>query len=515
MAQAQGEVRTRAIGGLSGFPGEPGRVPGWVGYLAVAPVALGAYYAAGFAGPMTELVQTVIYCGASLTAVVALLYGQWRHRSSYRLPWILLAIGQLLSASADITAFTGYTLAGAWMSYPNVTDAMYLATYPLMATALFLLIRRRTPTWDAASFIDASIVAVSAGLLCWVYLVTGLAGAPDQSPLGRIVSAAYPMMDLLLLVVGVRLMLGAGARTASFRFLVGYLAILLAADTIYSAQNLLGIYQPGNFLDGFYIVAVFALGAAGLHPSMARLTERSAVAAPDATTTRLALLSLASVVAPATLLVQHLRGAELHVILVVSACVALFLLVMIRMAGLVRTQRHAAVTDGLTGLRTRQFFEVALNREVERAKRTGQSVSVLLLDIDHFKQVNDTYGHHGGDRVLCQVSDRLLGLVRTGDLVARYGGEEFAVLLPDTGPALAAEVAERILRGVSGLPTAVGERTLAAVTTSIGAATLPEHCSTSTDLTLVADRALYTAKEAGRNQVVTAVGNSLTTAPAH
>jgi diguanylate cyclase (GGDEF)-like protein len=480
------------------------RIPGWGWFVLAAPVALAVYYAAAWAGPLTDLLQTVVYCGASLAAVVALLVGPRLQHSPYRLPWLLLALGELLSASADIAAFAGYTIGDAWMSYPNFTDAMYLGVYPLMAWGLILMVRRRTPGWNSATFLDAAIIAVSAGLLCWVYLITGLAGAPGQTPAGRLVSAAYPTMDLLLLIVAVRLMLGVGARTASFRFLIGYLVLLLAADVGYGVENLLGIYRPGTWLDAGWILAVLALGASALHPSMARLTERSAVAAPDATIGRLVLLGLASMLAPATLLVQHLRGAELHVPLVVITCAALFTLVMLRMAGLVRTQRQAAITDGLTGLRTRRFFEEALRREVESSRRAGRGLGVLLLDIDHFKAINDTYGHHGGDRVLCEVAGRLNATVRASDLVARYGGEEFAILLPDSSPRTAAEVADRILRSIGGLPMAVGPNALAAVTASIGVACLPEDCDTGPELTLIADRALYTAKDAGRNQVVAA-----------
>jgi two-component system cell cycle response regulator len=129
---------------------------------------------------------------------------------------------------------------------------------------------------------------------------------------------------------------------------------------------------------------------------------------------------------------------------------------------------------------------------------------MLLLDIDHFKNVNDTYGHHGGDRVLVEVAERLSSLARPGDLVARYGGEEFAILLPGTDPSQSREIAERICRGIAAAPIAVGGTRQHRVTVSVGVASVASTGPNVEDLVLAADRALYTAKNAGRNQVAAA-----------
>src|SRR5437867_2156096 len=114
-----------------------------------------------------------------------------------------------------------------------------------------------------------------------------------------------------------------------------------------------------------------------------------------------------------------------------------------------------AITDALTGLRTRRYLTQALHTGAARAHRHGSPVGLLLIDVDHFKQVNDTHGHHGGDRVLCEVAHRLTTLVRPGDLIARYGGEEFAVLLPQAKVADLATVGERIRQGMAVTPLAV------------------------------------------------------------
>jgi diguanylate cyclase (GGDEF)-like protein len=245
------------------------------------------------------------------------------------------------------------------------------------------------------------------------------------------------------------------------------------------------------------------MGAAALHPSMHRVDERSAAVAPDATSGRLVLLAVAVLTAPAVQVIQHLRGADVDVVLLAACCAVMFLLVMVRMAGMVAAQRTAAITDGLTGLKTRRFFEQCLDTEVQRAGRTGHPVGLLIIDVDHFKRVNDTYGHPGGDRVLAEVARRLTVAARPGSVVARYGGEEFVILLSDLDPARLAAEAEHIRQAIGNTPMAVQSGALLGVTASVGAACFPEHADTAGALVQTADNALYAAKESGRNRAVT------------
>jgi diguanylate cyclase (GGDEF)-like protein len=238
---------------------------------------------------------------------------------------------------------------------------------------------------------------------------------------------------------------------------------------------------------------------------MAKVDESSSTTAPDATSARLLVLATASVVAPAVLAVQYLRSAALHVPEIVVACILLFLLVLLRMAGLVSVQRTMAITDALTGLRTRRYLEEALRSEGERRRgAAGTSSAFLLVDVDHFKDVNDTYGHQAGDRVLVEVTRRMRDLVRTGDVVARYGGEEFAILLPGISSDELTELSRRLQRGISTAPFAIGAGRLIEVTVSIGGARMPGGHEPVDEMIRTADQALYAAKGAGRNQVVLA-----------
>jgi diguanylate cyclase (GGDEF)-like protein len=177
--------------------------------------------------------------------------------------------------------------------------------------------------------------------------------------------------------------------------------------------------------------------------------------------------------------------------------------VMMANAELVARARHAADHDHLTGARSRRaFFDLAA-RERARSLRGGAPLSLLLFDVDHFKRINDTYGHATGDRVLVEIIQRTGASVRSIDIVARLGGEEFAVLLPDTGAEAALEAAERLRSGLARALDGGAGSIDVSYTVSIGAATLDSDESIDGMLSR-ADAALYAAKARGRNAVVDA-----------
>jgi diguanylate cyclase (GGDEF)-like protein len=162
-----------------------------------------------------------------------------------------------------------------------------------------------------------------------------------------------------------------------------------------------------------------------------------------------------------------------------------------------------AFTDYLTGLKTRGYFEQQLELEFKRAERRRQKFALLMIDIDHFKNLNDTFGHHAGDQVLRDVASILMKDMREVDTVARYGGEEFVMILPETTETGAVYVAQRLRRAVEQAKFFAGSpQSIQHLTISIGIAVFDTDAQFKRDLIEFADAALYAAKGAGRNRLV-------------
>jgi diguanylate cyclase (GGDEF)-like protein len=172
----------------------------------------------------------------------------------------------------------------------------------------------------------------------------------------------------------------------------------------------------------------------------------------------------------------------------------------LRNAWLLEQVQRLAATDGLSKIANRRTFESTLEREVARATRSAEHLSLVMIDIDHFKRLNDEHGHQSGDEVLRNVAAALSCECRDFDTPARYGGEEFAIVLPGCGPDEALLIAERLRRAVAAAPGVVP------ITASAGVATYPGHAGDADTLVRAADDALYESKRAGRNRTTVSAG---------
>jgi diguanylate cyclase (GGDEF)-like protein len=467
-----------------------------VWYLAASGALLWTYGIAVLCGAPTG-VGEVLTEVALLVGLVAFVIGTLRYRPSSRWSWFAI-VALLLNAAG---AFMPPGVLAGTATPASAADVAYLLSYGMGGCGLLVIVRRRTPAWSLPALLDAGIITVAAALLTWVYLIDPILAQTQVALPTRLVAAAYLMGDLLSAALGARILLDGGPKSVSIYCLTGYLVCTIVPDTLNTLDALAGTTQWTQLVTGLWLINCLMIGLCGVHPSMRDVDAPSAVVAPDLGPLRLSALAVASLLAPAMLYVQYLRGAPMHVPLACASCALLFLLVIGRLAGLVAIQHRMAVTDMLTGLRSRRYFEDALSGV---AQRRGRRSAVLLLDIDHFKLVNDTYGHDGGDRVLREVAHRLSQGVRRGDVPARYGGEEFVVLLPQASPDDARAVADRIHQAITGEPIFVTDDVAITVTVSVGVACLPAEDAGPDQLTLLADQMLYRAKQTGRNRVVVA-----------
>jgi diguanylate cyclase (GGDEF)-like protein/PAS domain S-box-containing protein len=166
--------------------------------------------------------------------------------------------------------------------------------------------------------------------------------------------------------------------------------------------------------------------------------------------------------------------------------------------------REQSVRDHLTGLFNRRYMEETLERELLRASRKGLSLGIMMLDVDHFKRFNDTWGHAAGDKILHELGSLLLRQFRREDIASRYGGDEFIIILPDASREVALERANRLCEHTRRLKTHFKGHTFEMITFSVGVAASPENGITSTEILKAADTALYLAKHEGRGRVVVA-----------
>ena len=314
--------------------------PLWSRYLLAGSAVALVYLLVPATVPMPALVSKVLlYGGVSASAVAALVVGVRTHRPENPAPWYALIAGQAIYLLADLAFYVQQYLVHS-DAYPAPADALYLAHYPFVILGVLLLARSRTPGSDRGSLVDATIIAIGFGVLSVVFLIGPTVAMGSTPVLLRTVSAAYPLMDMLVLVVAARLVVGAGLRMPTFYLFVASLAVLLATDTVYIYLQLNRLYEldslPGALLDAGWLTYYLLLGAAALHPSMRTLAERDLRTRARMSRGRLAFLAGAALLAPLAIFILTLRRDHGDTALVAVACGALFLLVVYRIAGLMR-----------------------------------------------------------------------------------------------------------------------------------------------------------------------------------
>jgi diguanylate cyclase (GGDEF)-like protein len=593
-----------------------------VGVLALVPFA---------AAPAGDWRDNVLYQAIGLSMVLAIALGVRLNRPRAWVTWCVFGLGGTLFLAGDV-ATAVYQWDGAEGPYPSVADLLYLIGYPLLLVALVLLVAARSSLRNWTSLVDSAVLTAAAALVTWVFLIAPAWRDTSSTAAAKAVSLAYPAFDLLLLAVVIRLIFGVGSRRLAPLMLGGGVLLLLSADLSYTSDKLQSIGTISMLSNIAWLASYVLWGAAALHPSMATLSEPTSESASHLTGSRLALLSAASLTAPAVLTIQQLRGAPLEIPVVIGCSSVIALLVLTRLAGLViREHRdaererllrsaigqlasadgheeicqaaaeaaqavasehgdvHASVIlgsgrsssifatsghvagdpartsfpltlgserigemviqsqhplhngvsealailaaqavlaiesigrtrslleerkeleselvrrahlDPLTGLPNRAYILERVAQALDRMGHIGEPVSVLVVNLDDFKTVNDTLGHVAGDELLRSVSDRLVASIRTEDTCARLSGDEWGILIEESPPESPTAVADRIMTAMERAFVLLGQHEVFA-RASIGSATVEVHHASVDGAELVrnAEVAMYHAKQHGR-----------------
>jgi diguanylate cyclase (GGDEF)-like protein/PAS domain S-box-containing protein len=610
----------------------PIRSSAWNLYLILGGLGVVAYLLVS----RLPLARGLLFTGATAYATIGVFAGIRLHRPRNAVPWGLFGAG-LACWVAGSVAWNAYEfILDTEIPFPSLADPLFLAAYPLMAAGLLSVIRPARPE-RRAGWLDALIVIIGLGALSWVFFIEPNVHNPALTALQRMVSIAYPVGDLILFGLLVRLVMEHERKRASDWLLTIGVAALILGDVLWTSGLLGGALSAATPAYALWVAFLVAWGAAGLHPSMAFLGEMTTQREAILSRTRLFFLAAAALVPLAAIGLESVELGNTDGIVLPLMSAVMFLLVLIRARslmvdvtklrrlqdklgaseekyrGIVETttewiweidlrgshtfsnpgiekllgyrpeellhrdrlelvhpgdreearatlsknfigdrtgwkgwtlrwlhkngterwlesnavpifdgsrnlvgfrgadrditkRKHLehelsrqALYDSLTELPNRLLFHDRLEHTLAGALRDGLSVALLMIDLDGFKAINDTFGHGTGDRLLVQAARRIQGCLRPADTAARLGGDEFAVLLGDASPSDALRVAERILQSLRD-PIRVDDKELF-VDASIGIAESPHGSVQAEAILRDADAAMYAAKNAGRRRI--------------
>jgi diguanylate cyclase len=476
-----------------GLPRGERRLLGLATTLLIALVAAtGAHAAFGIGGhavelPIRDWVTSAVYI---LVGVIV----SWRalRTTEARRSWMIFAFGISIYGLGNV-------LWAAWVEHlpnppiPSICDGMWLTLYPACYLGIVGLARVRERRVPPRIWLDGIIAGLGVAAVGAAIVLRPVLASVSGNTAAVVTEMAYPICDLLLaaLVVGV-LALRGWRLDRMWAMLGGGFLALAVADCMYALQVAGGASAPTTATNLVYDIGVLLLALAAWQPGEA--LERDAVPG-------IAVLGIpAAFTASALGLLIYDHFSRLDPLALGLAMLTMFAafartaLAFRDVRALAETRRQA-LTDDLTSMPNRRDFLARLREGIAASQASDTSVALLLVDLDHFKELNDTLGHDAGDELLCQVGERLRGALRSTDTAARLGGDEFGVLLCDACDTQRAEVvADKILRAIAE-PFPLKGLSLR-VTASIGIALYPEHAHDGEQLMQHADVAMYEAKTA-------------------
>jgi diguanylate cyclase (GGDEF)-like protein/putative nucleotidyltransferase with HDIG domain len=436
-------------------------------------------------------------------AAVVLLGLAARHASGRRRAfYTLAAVSTLAGLCADITWVTLVLVVHRYPT-PSLADVFYLIGLLMLGPVLWVGFGFGSRGQRIRALLDALMWLVVLGYVAVTLVIEPQLGGGLLSGADKVALAETLLAVLAGIWVAGGLMVADRRLPLGMKLVALGIAAQAASWLVYSYVFTVNASQDGSWvLTGWQVTwSLLIVGA------VAELTGVGAQVSEERQSRGLSVwVTTVGVIVLLSLIVVLSSGGTVSL---VAICAALFgvLIVVTRLhvalsdrqqlAGQMQTM---AETDALTGISNRRVFDARLAMSADEAVRSAQTVGVLTIDIDHFKAINDGYGHPLGDRVLQQIANRLAGVIRPSDTLSRMGGEEFAVLALGVTIESIAALAERCRHAVSFEPVTVDGVSIQ-VTISVGAACMPGHAQHTDELLRVADRALYEAKTAGRNAV--------------
>jgi diguanylate cyclase (GGDEF)-like protein len=416
---------------------------------------------------------------------------------------LILGCALLCWALGD-TVLTIESLGGATPSTPSLADAFYLSFFPLAYVALVMFMRGEVRRINSPSWLDSAVAGLGAASVCAAFAFHSVVSATGAGTLTVATNLAYPVGDLLLLalVVGSTAMLS-GRRKTPWLLLGSGMALNVAGDTFNLLGSASGATHVGAVVNSVaWPIAILLMAMAVWVPS--GHTDPLVLPKP----TGFLLPGLATAAGLVVLIVAALGDGAVNRVAVALASLTL-VAVGVRLASSVRSLRdlthhheHHSVTDFLTGLGNRRYLFHVLNAFFAEQEASGEHrrLAFLFIDLNRFKEINDSFGHRAGDEILRHMGERFSGALRAGDALVRLGGDEFAAVLVDADGERAQAIAERLTASLEE-PFAM-EAVSAKIEASIGIALAPEHATSAQELVSCADQAMYRAKAERRPFVV-------------
>ena len=217
----------------------------------------------------------------ALSSPVVILVALRLNRVEYKLPWVLIALGQVFFVTGDVITYNYQRFFGTELPFPSIGDVFYLSVYPCLFLGILLLIRHRNPGRDRDSAIDSLIVGIGVGVLSWVFLIAPYTHDSSLTTAQKLVSMGYPLMDLMLVTGAIRLAVGGGKKNQAFFFLLAAVIALFVTDAMYGWFGLHGGYDnQTGYLEGGWAAFYLLFGAAALHPAVRQFSERSSDTKP-------------------------------------------------------------------------------------------------------------------------------------------------------------------------------------------------------------------------------------------